>query len=134
MTFDFNKDLLLLDGTPAKDYVNEKGVPVEVGTLTMAKCMARNIANVNKNPEPQKLAGWALSLYKDGTVTLDKPDQTKFRKLIESMDGVSALITARLLDDFDEQQDLDKKGGLKAVPAASNGQAQPAGELVDNTN
>lgn len=126
MKFDFNKPLVLLNGKTVKDPQGDD--------LTMAKNLAANMANVIKSPEPQKLLLWAMSLEKDGTVTLDKVDQAKFKKQIETFEGVSALVQGRLLDEFEEQQEADKKPKLAAV-ASSNGEAQTTAEpAAENVN
>jgi hypothetical protein len=89
-TIHFDRQLLDLEGKPMKE--NDQ-------VILLNKSLANNLVSGSRG-DAVKFYDWALKLYKDGSLTLDRSDFEMLKKFVESLDSVSILYKAQLLDCF----------------------------------
>lgn len=77
----------------------------EVEDSNMAKIVSNQLVSLTKG-EPLKYWLWAQSLWKKGTVQLDKPDFVKLQEVVESSDSLTILAKAQILERLEEQLKL----------------------------
>lgn len=117
---DFEKELLFLDGKPIMDQkakATDPDVPVMIN-----KMLATNLSQSPKGG--MKLFHWALDLYKEGKLTLDKTDRDALKAEIDGMQ-ISNLVKGRaitVIEDAEkaaeEQEKKEKDNKSKALKAS----------------
>ena len=84
----FNTPLLALNGLPLTEGSKE---------ITLGAILAPAIAQQTKG-DALKLYSWAITIYKNEDLTLDKSDQNTLKDLIISNDSITVLVKAQLLE------------------------------------
>lgn len=115
IVLDFNKELLFLDGKPIMEQ-NDSNVPVMIN-----KMLATNLSQSPKGG--MKMFHWALDLYKDGKLTLDKVDRDLLKTEIDAMQ-ISNLVKGRAITVIEEAEkgaeEQEKKEKEKKEKALRN--------------
>jgi len=91
--FNFNKPVIGLDGNPLMD---------ANGPITIGSILAPIIASQSKG-DALKLFGWALAIYKNEDLILDKSDKQTLKDFIISSEQMTVLVKAQLLEVFNQQ-------------------------------
>ena len=86
--YNFNIPVLALDGSHLVDGVKE---------LTLGAILAPVIAQQTKG-DALKLFSWAMSIYKNEDLILDKSDQNTLKDFINSNENMTILVKAQLLE------------------------------------
>ncbi len=89
----FNFPLIGLEGNPLTD-VN--------GDVTLGKIFAPLIAGQNKG-DALKLLSWAIAIYKNEDLALDKSDINVLKELINTDQQMTVLVKAQLLELLDKE-------------------------------
>jgi hypothetical protein len=89
----FNMPLFGLDGNSLTD-VN--------GEVTLGKIFAPIIAGQNKG-DSLKLLSWAMAIYKNEDLVLDKSDTNVLKELINTDQQMTVLVKAQLLELLDKE-------------------------------
>lgn len=120
IVLDFNKELLFLDGKPIMEQkmkAEDPDLPVMIN-----KMLATNLSQSPKGG--MKMFHWALDLYKDGKLTLDKVDRDLLKTEIDSMQ-ISNLVKGRAITVIDEaekaaekEEEKEKNNKTKALKAS----------------
>lgn len=90
MIIDFNKNLIGLDGKP----MIENDQPI-----FLSRSLANNLVNGAKG-DAIKFYDWALKLYREGVLDLDRRDWEVLKQFVSDLDTVSILYRAQLLQCF----------------------------------
>jgi hypothetical protein len=109
IVLDFNKELLFLDGKPIMDQklkADDPDIPVMIN-----KMLATNLSQSPKGG--MKMFHWALDLYKEGTLTLDKVDRDLLKTEIDTMQ-ISNLVKGRAITVIEEAEKAADKEEDKA--------------------
>jgi hypothetical protein len=116
MQLDFNKPLLQLDGTPAKDQFNEE--------VSLGKLLGNQLASHNQG-DAVKIIGWAQKCFRGYTVEVDKSDFKTLKDFIASSQQLTNLMKAQMLEVCDDAEEVSRKKKLQ--PAA-----EPEGQVSSN--
>lgn len=72
-------------------------------------------SDTSKKNQAVRFFSWAIKLHDKTGLDLEKADQTTLREFIESVDGLTALMRAQLLDYMDDAKiAADKKASSKS--------------------
>jgi hypothetical protein len=88
----FNVPVLALDGSHLTDGNKE---------LTLGAILSPVIAQQTKG-DALKLFGWAIAIYKNEDLILDKSDQNMLKDFINSSENMTVLVKAQLLEVFNK--------------------------------
>lgn len=105
---DFKKPLKFLDDSivnEPKARAEDPDVPIIMNTL-----LANNISQGTKGG--MKYFNWAIDLYKEGQLTLDKTDRDDLKKTIGEMQ-VNLLVQGRLIQVIEEAEEAAKPKDTK---------------------
>lgn len=97
--FELKKPIIGIDGQPM--YNQQNGIQ-DPEPLMLNRNLANNLVQQSTG-EPMKLYGWAQELWKEGTLTIDKPDLDMLKNIIKGM-AIIILVKAQLLEVFDEPE------------------------------
>lgn len=96
MKLNFNIPMLQLDGTPYKEPGGED--------VLLSGVLSTALSVMTEGIEPLKGLDWMLKMKQGEILDLDRADQDKLKKLIESgFKGMSLLVRARLLEVFEQK-------------------------------
>ena len=115
ITLDFVRPLLFIDGKPInepKQKTEDEDVPVMLN-----KMLATNLSQTQGGANTLKLFHWALDLYKEGNLKLDKVDRDLLKKTVGDMQ-ISTLVQGRVLEVIEEAE-KDAEEAEKAVKEES---------------
>jgi len=89
----FNSPVIGLDGLSLND---------ANGEVMLGKILAPVIAGQNKG-DSLKLLNWAMAIYKNDDLALDKSDINVLKELIDTDSQMTILVKAQLLEILDEE-------------------------------
>lgn len=90
MKLNLNKVLYNLDGTPYQEAGKD---------IFMNEALAYNLVNGSKG-DPMKFYDWGRELFKTGVLDLDRADFTLLKEFVKSLENVSILYKAQVLEQF----------------------------------
>lgn len=98
--YDFTKALVNLDDQALQNADKEP--------ILMSQVLANNLHNLTKGIEPRKAYEWSKTLWKGKPLLLDKSDEGKLKKLIETdFELLSAGVRAQMLEVFDNAPEAE---------------------------
>ena len=103
ITIDFKKPLLFLDGKPIneiKQKSDDPDVPVMINTT-----LGTNLAQSQSGG--MKSFYWAITLYKEGVLVLDKTDRDALKKSVQDM-SLSNLVKGRIVEVIEQAEEAAK--------------------------
>lgn len=110
LVLDFKKELLFLDGKPIMEQkmkADDPDVPVMIN-----KMLATNLSQSPKGG--MKMFHWALDLYKEGKLTLDKTDRDLIKAEINEMQ-ISNLVKGRAIEVIEAAEKEAEKEAEKPI-------------------
>lgn len=105
ITLDFQKPLKYLDDSivyEPKAKPEDENVPA-----LLNKILATNMSQSQQGG--MKAFHWAIDLYKEGKLTLDKVDRDALKKSIQEMQNINILVQGRLIEIIEQAEEAAKK-------------------------